>query len=219
VRDVLDPGFLPRFVGDMRAVDPVITGVSVQIYESGVLIRDSYILAGALGMLVVFLMLMADFQSVRDGLLALVPVIAGFAVTFGIMRVAGMQINAANIIVLPLMFGIGVDSGVQIIYRSRMDAQGEPPGLTEGTGPGVIMVNMMEIIGFGVLAIPYIPGLGLGMSHRGIQSLGFVLTCGMAMTLLACLTIMPAWLQLRRRRPRPVESPPAPRSVEGGSSL
>ncbi len=200
VRDVLDPDFLPLFVRDMRAVDPLITGVSVQIYESGVLIRDSYIGAGVLGMLVVLLMLMLDFQSVRDGLLALVPVIAGFAVTFGIMRALGMHINAANIIVLPLMFGIGVDSGVQIIYRSRMDARGEPPGLTEGTGGGVILVNMTTMIGFGVLAIPYIPALGLGVSHRGIQSLGFVLTCGMAMTLCACLTIMPAWLQMRRRR-------------------
>jgi len=199
VRDVLDPDFLPVFVAEMRGVDPLITGVSVQICESGTLIQNSYIVAGALGMLVVFLMLLADFQSLCDSLLALVPVIVGFAVTFGIMRLAGMQINAANIIVLPLMFGIGVDSGVQMLYRSRMDARGDPPGLTEGTGPGIILVNLLEIVGFGVLAIPYIPGLGIGVSHRGIQSLGFVLTCGMAMTLLACLAIMPAWLRIRRR--------------------
>ena len=51
-----------------------------------------------------------------------------------------------------------------------------------------------------VLDVPHISALGIGVSHRGIQSLGFVLTCGMAMTLVACLTVMPAWLELRRRK-------------------
>ncbi len=199
VRDVLDPQFLPVFIHQMQSVDPNVTGVAVQIYESGRLIENSYTLAGALGMGVVFLILLFDFQSLRDALLALVPVIVGFAVSFGIMRLVGMTINAANIIVLPLMFGIGVDSGVHLIYRSRMDPDGQPPGLTQGTGVGVVLVNMTTIIGFGVLAIPYISWLHIGVRHRGIQSLGFVLTCGMAMTLLACLTVMPAWLELRRR--------------------
>ena len=35
--------------------------------------------------------------------------------------------------------------------------------------------------------------------HRGIRSLGFVVSLGLVLTLLACWTVMPAWLVLTQR--------------------
>ena len=52
-------------------------------------------------------------------------------------------------------------------------------------------MNLTTLIGFGAM---------IAARHRGIQSLGFVLTTGMGMTLLACMTLMPAWMELHRRR-------------------
>ncbi len=187
----LDPRFLPRFVRDMRTVDPNVTGVIVQYYQSGDLIQRSYLWAGLWALAIVFGMVLVDFRRLDDAVLSLAPVFLGFTATFGIMWLLGMKVNPANIIALPLMFGIGVDSGVHIIHRFRQDATTRPLGLTDGTGKAITLTSLTSMIGFGSLMLA---------SHRGIFSLGFVMTVGLGLTLLACLTMMPAWLELRARR-------------------
>ena len=190
----LDPKFLGPFIDQMRTVDPNVTGVIVQIFESGRLIWTSYLQAGVLALIVVFVLVWFDFQSLRDALLCLVPVAVGFAVTFGVMFVAGMTINPANIIVLPLMFGIGVDAGVHMLHRYRMNPDVRPLGLTSGTGKAISLTSYTTMIGFGSMMIA---------SHRGVVSLGFVMCLGIGLTLVACWTVMPAFLELRRGRGRP----------------
>ncbi|MCC6579717.1 MAG: MMPL family transporter [Phycisphaeraceae bacterium] len=186
----LDPGFLPAFVTQLEMIDPDITGAITQIYRSGALIRDAYIQAGVWAFALVALLVLADFRSLHDALLSLVPVAIGFTLTFAIMRLAGMNVNPANIIVLPLMFGIGVDNGVHVIHRYRQHPDEVPPGLTQGTGKGITVTTLTTVIGFACLLLA---------RHRGIQSLGFVLSVGIALTLLACWAVLPAWLTLHRR--------------------
>ena len=206
----LAPEFLPKFVRrDLQAVDPNATGVIVQVYESGHLIYESYLRAGLWALLVVFVLLLIDFHSLADALLCLVPVAMGFAATFGIMFLLGMQINPANIIVLPLMFGIGVDAGVHMLHRYRQDPVNRPLGLTAGTGKGITLTSFTTMIGFGSLMMA---------SHRGIRSLGFILAAGIGLTMLACWFVMPACLELRARKAerqtRGADDAPPPRGQE-----
>ncbi len=188
--NALDPRFLPRFIRDMQRIDAHVTGVIAQIFFSGDLIRRSYLIAGVLALAIVFVLVLLDFQNVTDALLAMLPVTLGFAVTFGVLRLCGQQINPANIIVLPLMFGIGVDFGVHVLHRYRVDDSSRPLGLTAGTGKGIVLTSVTTIIGFGSMLIA---------RHHGIASLGFVLALGVGLTLVACLTLMPALLELRSR--------------------
>lgn len=187
----LEHRFMKRFISDMRSVDPEVTGVIVQVYESGALIKRSYQIAGILALVIVFGLVWVDFRSIGDSLLCLLPVSVGFAVTFGVMDVAGMKINPANIIVLPLMFGIGVDAGVHMIHRWKQDPVRRPLGLTSGTGKGITVTSYATMIGFGCMVLA---------RHRGIQSLGMVLTLGLGMTLLACWIVMPAAFELIQQR-------------------
>jgi len=191
VDDPLEPGFLSRFVRDMERVDSQITGVIVQVYKSGDLIQRSYQLAGLLAVVIVLVLVWLDFRSLADALLALVPVVVGFTLTFGLLWALGMSINPANIIVLPLMFGIGVDAGVHVLHRFRMNPTEPPPGLVRGTGKGITVTSLTTIIAFACM---------ITARHRGIASLGFVLATGITLTLLACWTLMPAWLTLRSKR-------------------
>ncbi len=180
-----------------------------QIYWSGKLIEDSYIDAGYVAVVLVFLIVLFDYagwrhlvvalplaanvflnypgamwvsvglfgaivlifmilptfrRGLHDSLLILVPVAMAFATTFGIMWLVGMQVNAANIIVLPLMFGIGVDSGVHVLNRYRQDPSGEPVGLTQGTGKGITITCLTSVISFASMTLS---------SHRGISKSGF----------------------------------------------
>lgn len=187
----LSPYFLPQFVESLAQADPNVTGVVVQIYQSGHLIKTSYQFAGLAALTAVLLLVWIDFRNPYDAVLTIVPVAAGFGVTFGLMWLVGMQINPANIIVMPLMFGIGVDAGVHIIHRYHQEPTRRPLGLAGGSGKGISLTSYTTMIGFGVMIFA---------SHRGIASLGFVLFTGIGMTLLACWTILPAWLELRQRR-------------------
>ncbi len=194
----LDSGFLPGFVADVAGVDEDVTGPMVQVYRSSELIRRSYLQAGLYALVVVWVLVMLDLRSPWGGLVSLVPVAVGFAVTFLMLRLLGMRLNPANVIVLPLMFGIGVDAGVHVLHRARVDGSGRGKaggnvggkvggavGLTSGTGKGITVTSLTVMIGFGVLAFA---------SHRGIASLGLVMTIGIGLTMLACWTVMPAWL-------------------------
>lgn len=193
VQGPLDPVFLPGFLEDVAVrgpteEEPFVTGVVVQIFRSGQLIKQSYLQAGAYALLVVVLLVWLDFRSFPAAALSLVPVGIGFAVTFGVMWLVGMRVNPANIIVLPLMFGIGVDSGVHMLHRFRQDPTSRPLGLVGGTGKGITITSLTTMIGFGAMLLA---------DHRGIASLGFVLTLGIGLTLLSCWTVVPAWLEWR----------------------
>ena len=93
--------------------------------------------------------------------------------------------------VLPLMFGLGVDAGVHVLHRYRQAPMTDPPGLSGGTGKGITITVITTMIGFGSLMLA---------SHRGIFSLGFVMTVGLGFTLVACWIVMPAVLTLCRAR-------------------
>jgi len=188
--NVWDPQDMEPYMQDVRAIDPRFTGSPVQIYESGLLMQRSYQKAGVYALIAVLLVALIDFFSLLDALLCILPVTVAFVMTFALMWATGYSINPANIIVLPLMFGIGVASGVHMMHRYRQQPRRRPPGLASGTGKGIILTSLTTIIAFSSMLLA---------RHKGIESLGFVLGVGIFMTLLACLTIMPAVLELRNR--------------------
>lgn len=188
--NMYEPHHLKQFVQELRTVDPNVTGTVIQIYESNQLIVRSYVLAGALALAAVFVLVLLDFQSITDALLCLLPVAVAFLLLLGVMAGAGVPINPANVIVLPLLFGMGVDSGVHMMHRYRQSPDEHPPGLAGGTGKGITLTSLTTMVGFATLMLA---------RHRGIISLGFVLAMGMALTLLTCLAVMPALLELRNK--------------------
>lgn len=189
--NVYDPNELEPFVERLSQVDPQVTGTAVQIYRSSALMVNSYVKAGLFALVAVFLLVLLDFQRLFDALLCLVPVGMAFVMLLGILAACGMSINPANIIVLPLLFGIGVDCGVHIMHRYRVAPDEHPPGLAAGTGKAIWLTSLTSIIGFSSLLIA---------SHRGIASLGFTLSLGLALTVLICMTVMPSILELRGRK-------------------
>ncbi|MCH7544934.1 MAG: MMPL family transporter [Planctomycetes bacterium] len=196
-RSILHPDRLGPFVNSIREVAPDVLGPPVQIYESSLLIVDAYTHAAVYAILAIFILLLLDFRSPADSICSLVPVSIGFVGAFGFMGLIDMPLNFANIIVLPMIFGIGVDAGVHMVHRWRLEPYGRPAGLSGATGRGITLTMITTMIGFGSLLLA---------EHRGIRSLGFVMLAGLGVTLLACYTILPPILRLRTDPPE-AESP------------
>ncbi len=188
--DVSDNRAASRFIDAVWEVAPRATGRPVVNREGGATVVRSFQLAFAYALLVVALLVWFFLGRWSDGLLVLVPVLVVSVVTAAIAVVFDQPFNFANIIALPLLLGVGVDNGIHMVHRWRS----EPPtaaALTQvSTGRAVLFSGLTTVASFGNLAFS---------PHPGMASMGWLLTVGMLVTLLATLVLLPALLQGRRR--------------------
>jgi uncharacterized protein len=187
--DIWDMPATERFIQEVRDVDPDATGNPMQIYEASRQMKRSYEMAAIYAMIIVCMVVFLDFGSPRYTLLALLPLGLGMLQLFGLMGLVNLPLNSANMIVLPLILGIGVDNGVHIVHDFRRQPRGSYH-ISNSTANAVVINSLGNMMGFGSLMIA---------SHRGLQSLGRVLTLGMACCLISALA-MPSLLMLLTRR-------------------
>jgi len=178
-----------KFVADLRTIDPNATGAPVQLYEYESLLKHSYIQAAWYALIAIAIMVFIHFRSLVAVFLALLPVAIGTLWLAGMMGCFNIQFNLANIMTLPLVIGIGVTNGIQILNRF---AEERTPGiLSRSTGKAVLVSGLTAIAGFGSLVLA---------KHLGIRSLGEVMAMGIALCMIAGLTFLPAFLNLLGRR-------------------
>jgi uncharacterized protein len=176
------------FVREVRTVAPNATGTPVQLLEYTTLLKNSYIEAAYYSLAAIVVLVFIHFRRVGSVFLALVPVAIGTLWTTGLMGLLGVPFNPANIMTLPLVVGIGVTNGIHIL--NRFAEEKNPSILARSTGKAVIVSALTTIAGFGSL----IPA-----KHQGIQSLGIVMSIGVAMCMIAAVTFLPAILTLMIR--------------------
>ena len=125
------------------------------------MLKDSYVQAAWYSLTAIALMVFFHFRSVGAVILSLLPVAIGTLWLAGLMGWFGIPINLANIMTLPLVIGIGVTNGIQILNRF---AEERTPGiLSRSTGKAVLVSGLTAIAGFGSLILA---------QHRGIHSFG-----------------------------------------------
>jgi len=128
------------------------------------------------------------FRSLVSLVLALLPVGLGSLWLAGLMGWLDIPLNPANIMTLPLVIGIGVTNGIHIL--NRFAEEQTPSILARSTGKAVLVSGLTTIAGFGSLMLG---------KHRGIESLGYMMSLGLATCMIAGLTFLPAVLNLMLR--------------------
>jgi hopanoid biosynthesis associated RND transporter like protein HpnN len=197
-RDIWEPGPLAAFVAELRTVDQEVLGEPMGLHTFIQAFRQAYEQAAIYALIAIFVLVLIDFQALGHALLAMTPLLAGAAWTVGLMWVFGVSFNLANVIFLPLIVGAGVENGIMILHRWREDGA-RFQEIPSSTGKGVVLASLTTIVGFGSLMIS---------GHRGVHSLGLLLTLGMSSVLVASLTVLPSVLRLLADRRR-VGPPPA----------
>jgi predicted RND superfamily exporter protein len=94
-----------------------------------------------------------------------------------------IDLNPANLIVLPLLLGIGVDNGVHLVHDYRTQ-QGRYH-TSSSTMNAIALTSLTTMVGFGSLLVA---------SHRGLSSVGLVLVIGVGSCLFVSLVTLPAIL-------------------------
>ncbi|MEE8437799.1 MAG: MMPL family transporter, partial [Candidatus Neomarinimicrobiota bacterium] len=120
-QNVWDELFLNRFTDELASVSPRATGLPPVYRRLMDLFGADGKFATKLALVVIFVILLLDFRSIRKAGLALVPLVIGALWMLGVMELSGLQLTMMNAMAVPLIIGIGIDDGVHIIHRYQIE--------------------------------------------------------------------------------------------------
>jgi uncharacterized protein len=167
-------GYIPLYV---RIIDHV---ARAQITSFGI------------ALVVITLVLMLLFRSIRMGLIALVPNVLPVLMVLGTMGLVGIRLDVATVLIASIIIGLAVNDSTHLLFRFRHE-MGKTGGdraeavrrTMQGAGRAVVGSSLILAAGFAVLIF------------AGVKSVAyFGLLCSLAtiFVLIADLLILPALL-------------------------
>ncbi len=181
--DLRDQQARRRFVRAVQSVAPNASGAPVVMTEGGRAVIGAYQQAAVTAILAIVLLLAAMLRQVAAVALVLAPLLLAAVLTVAATVLFALPFNFANVIVLPLLFGLGVASGLHIVLRAR---QAGPRRVLLTSTPRAVLFSALTTVGsFGALALS---------SHRGTASMGLVLSIAIGLTIVCTLVVLPALL-------------------------
>ena len=183
-------GDLRRFAKAVLAAAHTATGTPVTITEAGDAVVAAFQQATLIAFAAVCIVLLVVLRSVRDTVLVIFPLILAAIYTGAASVLLDLPFNFANVIVLPLLFGLGVASGIHLVIRARRAT--DTKALMQTSTPRAVLFSALTTIAsFGSLALS---------GHRGMTSMGQLLTIAIVFTLLCALIVLPALLKWTEQR-------------------
>ena len=182
--DMRDRAKLRTFVTEVQSVAPTASGGPVTIVAASDTVMRAFAEAGIWSIAVIALLTLALLRSLRETIFIFVPLVMAAILTVGVSILIDMPFNFANVIVLPLLFGLGIASGIHMVLRERASAGAL--GVAETSTPRAVFFSTLTTIGsFGTVALS---------DHPGTASMGVLLTVAILLTLVCSLTVLPAML-------------------------
>lgn len=179
-----------RFVDDVLSVAPDAAGGARTALAAGDVIGRAMVQASVTAAVLVSLLVMVVVRSWRVLFLLLIPLFLAGSLTTATGTLFGLPYNFANVLVLPLIIGIGIDSGIHLAMRAQKT--GDALAAVRGpTGKAVLFSALTTIASFGSLIVS---------DHRGTSSMGALLTIGMVWVLATMLFVLPPMAALLYRR-------------------
>jgi len=184
--DLNDDEKMNRFVAEVQKVAPDATGYPVIIIEAGNAVVTAFQQAFLLSLIATTILLIILMKRKTDALLVILLLLLAGALTGAVSVLLDIPFNFANVIALPLIVGIGVDSGIHMVRRMRTAPPANGYLLKTSTSKAVLFSGLTTISGFGNLALS---------PHPGMASMGQLLSIGIGFTLLCTLIVLPTLLK------------------------
>jgi uncharacterized protein len=185
--DSNDNALLRRFVTAVRSVAPDAAGTPVFITEAAATIVKAFLQAGILSVVSIALILFIALRRWIDVAMTLVPLLVAIVVTLEVCVLIGLQLNFANIIALPLLFGVGVAFKIYYIIAWR---SGETNFLQSSLTRAVLFSACTTATAFGSLWFSH---------HPGTSSMGKLMALSLLATLSAAVIFQPALIATQQQ--------------------
>ncbi len=176
--DVVEVDAMRRFTKSVMSVVPEVTGRPVLDLGIGDIVIRAFLTAIGLAVLTIFIVLILTLRSFINSLLVFIPLAMTAMLTLSVSVLIDLPLNMANVVVIPLIFGLGVDNGIHIVKRFHQCA--DVNDLVHSSTPKAVFLSNLTTLGtFCALSFS---------THQGIYSIGVLLT--VALTALMFLTII-----------------------------
>lgn len=180
VKNIWQREHLEEFLVQLKSVEPGVMGhpvIQEAILSAFQRTLDRTPWFTLLGVLVVVTLYLRRLRAV---VLSLLPACLAVLMIFATLGALNMDFNVLSFVGLPISVGLGAVYGVHSLHRMR--ELGDERVLTTSTGPALLLSGVTDIVGFASLMVA---------QHRGISSLGLVISIGIGISFLASLLLLP----------------------------
>ncbi|MGO4259150.1 efflux RND transporter permease subunit [Lysobacter sp. TAB13] len=168
-----------------------ITGVFALAMQAAQYITENEAITFGIALIVVSVILLLVFGSVKVGLIALIPNLIPALLALGLLGISGIPLDFFTMMLAPIIIGISIDDTVHFIshYQQKLAKDGDVNAALRETmseaGPGVVFTALILGLGFGIMAIA---------SAAGTSNMGKFGALAIFVGLLNDLFLLPALL-------------------------
>ena len=178
--DLRNKDDLTAFVSAIQKIEPKASGTPVVILEAGKTVVNSFIQAVTITLILIVMLVIGLTNSFRELILILTPLFQASLFTIAASVLLNLPFNFANVIVLPLLFGLGIAGSIHLVLADR---ESEANVMKTSTPRAITFSALTTIGSFGSIALS---------NHPGTSSMGILLTIALICSLFCTLVILPA---------------------------
>ncbi|MCH2184790.1 MMPL family transporter, partial [Myxococcota bacterium] len=185
-QDVRDTESLEKFVRAVTTLDPTATGRPVVEAGIGGLVVHTFQIAILLALCTVGVILFLALRTLVGVVLILFPIFLSALITISTSVLFDLPFNLTNVVVIPMIMGLGVDNGIHVYMRYR-EGHSVSSLMDSSTPRSVLISALTTLSAFGSLAVS---------GHHGLHSLGVLLSVSLLCVVVGTLVVLPAMLSL-----------------------
>ncbi|MEN8907553.1 MAG: MMPL family transporter, partial [Clostridiales bacterium] len=174
-----------KFFDDLSSIDDSITGTPVFMKVLFEAAAEETGLTGGVLFVILLIILIIHFKSLKYTILALLPLIFTLIFTLGTMVLIDLQFNMLNFLAILLIVGIGIDDGVHILHHYK-SGEKNINRVFSVVGRAILLTTLTTMFGFGSLNFS---------SYVGIASLGQVLFIGVFYAFIMTMVVLPIFMK------------------------
>lgn len=150
-----------------------------------------------IAIVVVFVMMLIQFRSLRLGLIAITPIWLSVCVVFGLMGFGGVSLDYGTMIIPPIAIGIGIDYTIHYIHKYRKERAllGNAPDAVTATSisTGRAIISNAAAVAAGFLVM-------LLSDMYVLRAFGWITAITMGISAFGSMTLVPALILITRKK-------------------
>lgn len=162
-------------------------GMAEQLLQEKNNLRNNWMISFLIGSFLIFITVLIFYRKIALALLSLLPGLISMVISFGIISISGIRIDAFSIIFVAIITGLVIDYSIHtLVALDRMKAT---TSLKEGflqimgySGIPIFLSFMTSLLSFSVLFIS---------SFRGARNLGLLLVTSLVLSFFFSLYLLP----------------------------
>jgi uncharacterized protein len=186
----------PQLTGKVKYA---FTGIPAHVLTETEIIYSDVGSAGVASVIIVSLILLIGFRSLKKMIIGVIPTVAGLFISLGLITIIIGRLNLISSSFLAVLFGISIDFGIYLIQRTEEELGNRLP-YRDAVYKSVVLTSRSIISGGLTTSLAF---FALSLSKFvGFSELGLAAGIGLIVVMITTFIMMPSLLMLIPIEPR-----------------